>query len=57
MEGITFCLHLQKDVFIKFWTKWVKYVKPLRLDFVEVSDCPEMMLNSNIFHSLSNTPL
>lgn len=35
-EKITFSLCLQKNVFIKFWTKGVEYVKPLLTDFVEV---------------------
>lgn len=35
-EKITVCLRLQKNVFVKLWTKWVEYVKPLRPEFVEV---------------------
>ncbi len=38
MEKITFCLRLQKNAFVKLWTKWVEYVKPLRPEFVEVLD-------------------
>lgn len=34
MEKITFSLCLRKNVFIKFWTKWVEYLKPLQTDFV-----------------------
>ena len=36
MERITFSLRLRKTVFIQLWNKWVRYVKPLRPDFVEV---------------------
>lgn len=37
MEMITFSLYLKKIVLcIKFWIKWIKYVNPLRPDFVEV---------------------
>ncbi len=38
MERISFWLHLQKDAFVKLWTKWVRYVRPLRTDFVEVTN-------------------
>lgn len=36
MEKIFFSLHLQKNVFIKLGTKWVKYIKPLWTDLVEI---------------------
>lgn len=31
MEAITFSIRLKKGVFVKLWTKCVKYVKPLKL--------------------------
>lgn len=34
MEHITFSLRLQKEKFVKFWANWVKFVIPLRPDFV-----------------------
>lgn len=36
MERITFSLRLQKELFTQFWTKWIKYIKPLQPDFVEI---------------------
>ncbi len=37
MEGITFCLCLQRDVFIRTWENWVEYVNTLQPEFTEVS--------------------
>ena len=34
MERITYSLRLQKERFIEHWAKWVRYVLPLRPDFV-----------------------
>lgn len=37
MEAITFSLKLKKSVFVHLWSGWVKYIKPLQQDFVEIS--------------------
>ena len=34
MEQITFSLRLQKEKFIKYWANWIKYVLPLRPEFI-----------------------
>ncbi len=39
MERIACCLCLQKDTFVKLWTKWVKYIRPLWINFMEVTNC------------------
>jgi len=37
MEHITFALRLQKEIFIKYWSNWVRYIVPLRPEFVAAS--------------------
>ena len=32
MEKITFSLRLQKNTFVRRWTKWVRYVTPLHTE-------------------------
>lgn len=36
MESITFSIRLRRNTFVKLWSKWVRYILPLRPDFVEV---------------------
>lgn len=37
VEPITFSIRLKKGDSVKLWSKWVKHVKPLQSDFVEIT--------------------
>ncbi|KAF7641843.1 hypothetical protein LDENG_00270590, partial [Lucifuga dentata] len=34
MEKLTYSLRTQKDKFYQIWNKWIKYITPMRTDFI-----------------------